>query len=63
MKSEVMFGSKVVLNDDRVGIVKYVGEMDFTEGLWYGIELVTSFITLDESRHFKRGSSTVRPSN
>ena len=42
MKSEVMLGSKVVLNDDRVGIVKYVGEMDFTEGLWYGIELVTS---------------------
>jgi len=40
VKSEVMFGSKVVLNDDRVGIVKYVGEMDFTEGLWYGIELI-----------------------
>merc|ERR1719461_933065 len=40
IKSEIQIGSKVVLNDDRVGHVKFVGHMDFTEGLWYGIELI-----------------------
>eukprot|EP00494_Astrolonche_serrata_P034195 UN34464 len=41
ISSNIRIGNEVVLNDSRVGHVRYIGEMDFMEGVWYGIELIS----------------------
>jgi len=38
----VHVGSKVLLEKDRYGVVRYVGPVEFADGEWFGIELLKS---------------------
>jgi len=40
---ELQPGDKVLLNDDRVGSIKFFGKVDFSPGEWYGIDLDLPF--------------------
>merc|ERR1719361_2501805 len=40
---ELQPGDKVLLNDDRVGTIKFFGQVDFSDGLWYGVDLDLPF--------------------
>lgn len=38
-KEEINIGSRVLVNNDLVGVVKYVGATSFQTGKWIGVEL------------------------
>eukprot|EP01084_Bolivina_argentea_P193344 331716_1 len=54
----IKIGNIVLLTKHREGIVKYIGKVDFANGIWYGIQLINGNIGLhngiiDGKRYFK----------
>lgn len=52
--AEIFVGSKVLLDKDRPGVVRYVGEVHWTKGTWFGIELLQAVGKCDGKRDDKR---------
>ena len=59
-KPMVLFkhGDVVSLSDNRQGVVKYVGQVDFAPGIWVGVDLDSKFVgkndgTVDGKMYFK----------
>lgn len=53
-KGAIVPGSKVVLDKDRNGIVRFVGKVSWETGTWYGIELLNGVGKNDGKRGGKR---------
>jgi len=54
MDSEIFVGSKVLLDKDQAGVVRYVGDVHWSSGTWYGIELLQAVGKCDGKRGDKR---------
>jgi len=52
--AEIFVGSKVELDKKRAGVVRYVGEVHWASGKWYGIELLQAVGKCDGKRDDKR---------